>query len=101
MPTSLITPTTIVGGLTLLGGVVMVLKKMGLVTFGKNSKPKDNPGKVECPDRDCQTRQAVMSKEVEILGANQEKMWEKFEVVAEDINYVKGRIDEAIKAARE
>ena len=79
-----ISPETIVGGLTLLGGVVIVMNRVGLVTFGRK----------ECKDifKDCPIG-IQLEEKFDKLARDYEKLDAKVDEIVEGVAFIRGKMN--------
>jgi len=85
---------------TVLGTVIAVLWKFNLLKFGRNpirAAPAADPPE-KCPDPACHAEVQNIAEKVELLEKNQNDVFfPKINRMAEDIAYIKGRIDVALR----
>jgi len=80
-------PEVIVALLTILGGCVLALKRLNYIHFG---------GRTGCPDPKCQNNVQQMGARIETIEDTQSEIHKKVNKAANDIAYIKGRIDAAL-----
>jgi len=92
----LINTELIAGGVAIIGGAGVVLHRLGLITFGKNNKPRTGI----CPDSSCQANvqtavrhMGEFSYMISDVRKQQEKLEDKMDKVLEDVAYMRGKFD--------
>jgi chromosome segregation ATPase len=85
-----ITPEIIVGGLSLLGGTVLTLKKTGLITFGKPAERRDCARK--CAEHEQVVKDAAMATQEARATAGNLK--EDIAEIRDDIKNLEKKSDE-------
>jgi len=88
----------VVGAVTILGGAVVLLNRVGWLRIGGNNNNKKGNGK--CPDPDCHGKviechdtMISMKASIEGLSDTQRLLLENYTGVKEDIAFIRGKLE--------
>lgn len=81
-----LTPEAVLGGMALLGGVIIMLNRLGLLSFGRKNSLNG------CPDAECQQDVRITKMKVEAMEETQEHMKIKIDKIAEGVSFIKGKL---------
>lgn len=84
----ILTPEHVLGGMALLGGVIVILNRLGLLSFGKKVCPIK-----ACPDPECQQDVKITKIVVTELKADCKAMDEKIDTIAKGVAFIQGKIN--------
>lgn len=85
-----ITPEIVVGGLSVIGGTIIALKKSGLITFGRPQERRDCARK--CAEHEDVVRRAAMATQE--AKATSENLKEDIADIRDDIKRLESKSDE-------
>ena len=88
----------VVGAVTILGGAVVLLNRVGWLRIGSNNNGKKGDGK--CPDTSCQEKvvechdtMISMKSSIDSLSDTQRLLLENYTGVKEDIAFIRGKLE--------
>ena len=73
-----------VGVAAMLGGIGMILNKLGLLVVGRKQE--------ECPDPGCQSNVKNIAQKVDKIEETQGKQWEKLNEIGEHVSFIRGSL---------